>query len=207
MIKICVGYKLILKFCNLIHPFETKKFFLNGFILTLCWVSSISSVWKKHWPFNTPTVLCSMKGERCQQDRMLLGCLRRHWGCCSFAASSSSRLGVAQAFEWITSWLCWGLVAWLPVNSRQWIFLMVRGPKETPCRCWSRINQIEIPKKYKLVGAQPSPCCSFASHLGSGKWLSISHLLITIRTAQQIFASFAALTLPVVKFEYYTPWN
>ena len=35
-----------------------------------------------------------------------------------------------------------------------------------------------------LVGAQPPPCCSFAGHLGSGKWQSVSHLLITISTGQ-----------------------
>ena len=31
----------------------------------------------------------------------------------------------------------------------------------------------------KLVGAEPSPCCSFAHHLTNKKWWSIAHLLIT----------------------------
>ena len=49
---------------------------------------------------------------------------------------------------------------------------------------------LEMAQKYfewqetMLVGAQPSPCCSFARHLVGNMAILAAHLLITIRTAQ-----------------------
>ena len=47
-------------------------------------------------------------------------------------------------------------------------------------QAWKTLDKWILPNSLKkLVGAEPSPCCSFAHHLTDKKWWSIAHLLIT----------------------------